>query len=396
VRLGPGEKAIPYLEKAFQLSDRLTEKDKLYIAAWYANARQEPLPAIETYQKLIAQYPLEVEAYQRLCWLLIYQAKYDEALLTVQRGLVIDPEAKDLYNALGQIYAHQGKSDEAVTAFERYIHLAPADPNALDSLGLCHQTFGRYGEAIAAYQRALSLNPESAVAIIHLGNAYFQQGRYRAAIEQYQRYFQIARNDERRGRSYDYLANVYLKQGALSQAEVAARQAAKYYKAVAGVSLPIAVARGNQRATARARQEVLEQLKSDYKVKAQQGFLRIYYYWQGYAAQSSGRAEEAIQHFKEALRYQTVTWNIDPLEDCLAQAYLEFGRWDEAIAEYERILKFNPSYPLAEYHLGQAYERIGANEQARAAYERFLQIWKDADPDVPEVLDAKRRSAILP
>jgi tetratricopeptide (TPR) repeat protein len=278
-----------------------------------------------------------------------------------------------------------------VTAFERYVHLAPADPNALDSLGLCHQTFGRYEEAIAAYQRALSLNPESGVAIIHLGNAYFQQGRYRAAIEQYQRHFQIARNDQHRGRSYDYLARVYLKRGELRQAEASAGEAAKFYKGVAWVSLPIAVARGDQRATARARQEVLEHLKSDYEVKAQQGFLRLYYYWQGYAAQAGGRAEEAIQHFKEALRHQTVPWYIDSFEDCLAQAYLEFGRWDEAIAEYERVLRINPNYPLAEYHLGQAYERKGANEQARAAYERFLQIWKDADVDIPEVVEAKRR-----
>lgn len=39
------------------------------------------------------------------------------------------------------------------------------------------------------------------------------------------------------------------------------------------------------------------------------------------------------------------------------------------------------------------YERQGKPAQARAAYERFLQIWKDADPDIPEVVAAKARVA---
>jgi tetratricopeptide (TPR) repeat protein len=82
---------------------------------------------------------------------------------------------------------------------------------------------------------------------------------------------------------------------------------------------------------------------------------------------------------------------VDGVEDCLANAYLELGRWDDAVAEYERLLRLNPNYPLAEYHLGQAYERKGRHDRARAAYERFLEIWRDADADIPEVIVAKKR-----
>src|SRR6185436_6798260 len=104
----------------------------------------------------------------------------------------------------------------------------------------------------------------------------------------------------------------------------------------------------------------------------------------------------AIKLFTEALRHQSLVWNADPFEDCLAHAYFELGRWDEAIAEYERILRFNPNYPLAQYHLAQGYERKGEPARARIAYERFLQIWKDADPDIPEVREAKVRMANQP
>ena len=46
---------------------------------------------------------------------------------------------------------------------------------------------------------------------------------------------------------------------------------------------------------------------------------------------------------------------------------------------------------LAHYHLAEAYERKGEREQAAAAYERFLQSWKHADPDIPEIENAKGR-----
>jgi tetratricopeptide (TPR) repeat protein len=69
------------------------------------------------------------------------------------------------------------------------------------------------------------------------------------------------------------------------------------------------------------------------------------------------------------------------------------GRYDEAIAEYQRILRLNPNYPLAHYHLGLAYERKGQSNQARAEFRHFLEVWKDADPDIPEVVAAKQRLA---
>jgi len=62
----------------------------------------------------------------------------------------------------------------------------------------------------------------------------------------------------------------------------------------------------------------------------------------------------------------------------------------EAIAEYQRILKLNPNYPLVHYHLALAYERKGQRDQPRSEYERFLQVWKDADSDIPEVVPARK------
>ena len=123
-----------------------------------------------------------------------------------------------------------------------------------------------------------------------------------------------------------------------------------------------------------------------YTVRGQRFPARLIGYWHGYLALRRGQSAKSIEHFKEALRHPPIIWMIDPLEDCLANAYLEAGQPDEAIKEYDRILRLNPSYPLAHYHLGQAYERQGQQQQARASYERFLEVWKNADAEVPEII----------
>jgi len=105
----------------------------------------------------------------------------------------------------------------------------------------------------------------------------------------------------------------------------------------------------------------------------------------------TGRADEALAHFKAAQQTDALYWNIDTTIDGLGSAYVELGRLAEAIAENERLAQLNPHWARAPYHLGQAYERQGEREQAKAAYERFLEIWEDADPEIPEVIEAKGR-----
>src|SRR6185503_179470 len=77
---GRAEDGKPYLEKAFQLSHRLTEKDKLYITAWYAIANLDFTAAAQTFREIIARYPLEVEAYHRLGSLLAGEERVEEAI----------------------------------------------------------------------------------------------------------------------------------------------------------------------------------------------------------------------------------------------------------------------------------------------------------------------------
>ena len=381
-------KGRPYLEKAFQLSNRLTEKDRLYIVAWYALANFDYTNAIDPFKKIIAQYPLEIEAYLRLGYLLRGEGKCEEAIAILKQSLAIDPEAGDLYNALGMVYLDLYHYDEAIAAHRRYVELTPDEANAHDSLGMSYQCAGRYDEAIAEYSRALALKPEFHLAHYHLGNTYFQSGRYQAAIAQYHKGVEVAPNDRDRAVGYDRIARVYLCKRDLSQAAALSKLTLQHEKSYVWTPLIMAHQQGNLKLAEKFKAILFSE--SSFGSRGQRPTLRFVSYMRGYLALKSGQPAEAIAYFKEALQYASLHWEIDSFEDCLANAYFESGRLDEAIVEYERILKINPNYPLAYYHLAQAFEQKGEPDKARAAYEHFLQVWKNADPDLPEIRHSRK------
>jgi tetratricopeptide (TPR) repeat protein len=385
------EKGRPYLEKAFQLSDRLSEKDKLYITAWYAIARGDYPNAVKMFRQIISQYPFEPEAYWRLGRLLRGEELVEDAIQVIRQGLIIDPEAKDLYNGLGVALLSIGRYDEAIAAHQHYAALAPDEPNAYDSLGMSYQQSGRYVEATAAYQRALALNSEFEPAIIHLGDVYFQEGRYREAITQYERYIQVTQSDLARALGYSSIAYVHWRKGDIERAEQAAKRELQYSKSAVWNSLVIALERKDRQKAERLKESLFKSLPNPQRGARHDQ--RSYDYFRGYLALRSKSSEEAVAHFKEALRHLPTTSGIESYEDCLANAYLQLGKLDEAIGEYQRILSLNPKYPFARYHLGQAYERRGDQALALAQYAEFINTWKNADPDIPEMVDAKKRFA---
>ncbi len=57
----------------------------------------------------------------------------------------------------------------------------------------------------------------------------------------------------------------------------------------------------------------------------------------------------------------------------LAQEYVKQGAFDEAIAEFQRILEVNPDYQAAYYHAGKTFEKLGRSDDARAIYQKGVE-----------------------
>ena len=83
------------------------------------------------------------------------------------------------------------------------------------------------------------------------------------------------------------------------------------------------------------------------------------------------------------------------------QAYLMAHKGNEAAAEFQKILDHRglvvnfPTGALAHLGLARAYAMQGDTAKARATYNDFLALWKDADPDIPILNEAKAEYAKL-
>ncbi|MFH1446117.1 MAG: tetratricopeptide repeat protein, partial [Chloroflexota bacterium] len=142
--------------------------------------------------------------------------------------------------------------------------------------------------------------------------------------------------------------------------------------------------------------EVLQALKKDVEGKNKTGMDN---YWRalGVVDLIKGDSKSAVTYLEKGVKEAP-----SPLLEAryyLAQAYLESGKIGEAVTELEKaLLRYDENraaYAIwsvkAYYLLGLAYEKSGWNNKAIDSYETFLDIWKGADPGIPEVTDAKER-----
>jgi tetratricopeptide (TPR) repeat protein/DNA-binding winged helix-turn-helix (wHTH) protein len=379
------ERARPFLAKAYQLSSRMGELERLQIESWNAIVHLDYEAAEASLEKLIRAYPLEVEAYTRLGVLLGGERRYDEAIRVFRRGLAIDPESPDLWNRIGGLYDGIGQSSDGIAARRKYVALQPLEPNAHDSLGLSLATAGQYEPAIESYRRALDLKPDFDVALIHLGNAMVQTGRYKEGDEAFRRYIAVASSRDEADRGYLSLAASAYQRGRVREALTFLRRAPQ--PRLLGLDFPVRLDAGEPI------DRVAATLEHETPLAARGGRMgdRVSHYARGVLALRRGAGSDAIAHFRAALLDHPLSFHVESLEDCLGNAYLALGKWDEAIAEFQRILGRNPRFPRAHFRLAQAFEGKGETTLARQAYTQFLEVWSKADPDVPDVITARAR-----
>jgi len=83
------------------------------------------------------------------------------------------------------------------------------------------------------------------------------------------------------------------------------------------------------------------------------------------------------------------------------QAYLRENNGNDASVEFQKIVNHREIVQndiigaLAHLELGRAYAMQGNPTKAKAAYQEFLTLWKDADPDIPILKQAKAEYAKL-
>ena len=427
---------------------KLSERHRLLLAvALEADPRGDPGRRAQLLDELLTRFPDVEEAYP-VAFGLYHPASGVfpnlEKLLTIARTgatvLPVSPQARNMY---AFALTEAGRLTEAIREFEEYARLAPREPNPFDSLGGVYLSLGAPAEAIQSYSRALAIDPgfpsgsglaytfgmlgryEEAIAakpsIVHV-NAFLvaRTGRYAEAERILRSGLARAQND---GNMF-IAAGIHLTSAALSlerkdyaavQREVAAIRGplsavppgfARHWSLIAdtlGGLADLGLGR-----TGRA--EALAD--SQARTFRPSHTVERFWHWilQGELALARGDATGAARAFSAGeipgsrisldIPGAVVTRNLI-LRDGVARAAHARGDLPAAIEIYRRLLGKGPDQkyvalyePRYVLQLARLLEQAGDRDAARTEYSRFLDLWKHADANLPELAEARRALAV--
>lgn len=117
---------------------------------------------------------------------------------------------------------------------------------------------------------------------------------------------------------------------------------------------------------------------------------------EAFAAEAVGDADGAVAKLREAAAIEDAIddlsqppYPIIPANELCGSLLLELNRDAEAVTYFQRTLTRTPSRPKAIFGLARAAQALGDGETAAHRYQEFLSIWKNADPGLPELAQAK-------
>ena len=153
-----GTEFLAHLAKAVAAADRLSDGEKLQIAAANAGANARGPEQRRLLEQLVAAYPQDERAHFALGAVLFGQQDPAGAIEHFKNANTIAPNYSAPYNQMGYAYRQLGDFANAEQAFKKYIELIPNDPNPYDSYAELLMKMGRFDDSIAQYRKALSID----------------------------------------------------------------------------------------------------------------------------------------------------------------------------------------------------------------------------------------------
>jgi len=417
--LGEIVRASEYFTKAFQLREHASEREKLAISAdYYRNVTGELDKAAHAYQERIASYPGEAADYGNLGTVFAEQGQYEKAAEITKQAVRLAPDWIDGYGNLAACaLALQGFDETRQIIDEMRVRKRDAfgSHGALYALAFLRTDSG----AMAEQQQWFAGKPDYenyGLALASDTAAY--EGHLAQARKLAKRAVDSAIRADNKENGAIYLANAALQRAAYGDAAEARQSAAEALKlapASQGAEAEAALAFAMAGDTARA-ESLAQELGKRFPLDTQMQSLWL----------PAIQAQLALDRKNPAVALNALQ-AASPIElgqitfannlSCLyhvyirGEAYLAAGQGSAAAAEFQKIIDHSGivwnCWTGALAHLGvaranalqsktsQGADADAARTRALAAYRDFLILWKDADPDIPILKQAKAEYAKL-
>jgi len=459
---GP-EKAInETIEKARALSDKTSQKDRLYLDGLYAYfVEQDTGKAVKIFDELLQKFPDEKWALHISGDFVRDDGDLDEAYAKYEKWHKLDPQ--DVYAIYHLCWASILRKDLKKAEEWIKIHetVAPPEIGNFNLQALLYRMMGQVDNAIAKRKEALEVHPDSMSSMRILAGYYSLKEDYEEAMRWANKSVSVASTPGQKFLSYISRGYIHFLIGAFDDALTdfnsaahAAEKAENLYnqaRALEGKGY-VYLVRGEYEASRKSFENMLMFFLEDDigatptrradgafdigMLALKQGQIglanarlseiksllpeirktQVYLYnligdlLQGEVLLAQGALDDALAAGKRACGPESPYWRVNGSLSCFEGCYMDLtariyakkGEVRQAISEYERLLKMNfstgfsfPIYPLYHYRLGLLYEKANDAEKAEVQFEKFLDLWKDADPGIVEVEDARKRVAGL-
>ena len=398
--------ALEYASRAYQLRDHATELEKLIISGLYFRATGDIEKDMQTLQLREADYPREAAPHNNLAACEGELGRHESALSESKEAFRLDPNSMSHYSNLGMSYLRVDRLEEAKVTFDQAL-AHNLDGGRLRQniyfLAFLHGDDSRMRQQVswAAGKRGeedLLLSTESDTEAYY-GRLDKARDFSRQAVES------AVRSDSKE------IAALWKASAALREAELgetsSARQGAK---AALGLSsgrdvktmAALTLARIGDASQAKA---LADELRMDYPNNS---LIKLYWLPTINAAiqLEANNPPTALMELETAAPYELGvprpmgTGTLYPAY-LRGQAYLLAKNGSAAVAEFEKLLNHRGIVlnfvigALARLQLGRAYAMSSDSAKAKIAYQDFLTLWKDADPDIPILMQAKAEYAKL-
>ena len=394
--LGNYERTEEEIRKAFELRDRVSEREKFDLAAvFHQFVTYQTLDTIQNCELWEQTYPRDFTPHRILGFENAALARYERSTEEFRKAMELDPNQALPYAGLINDYSALDRFVEAHAVYQQ------AQARGLDGREVLHQryklafvegdmeTMTRLGAALSAESgfESMELSEESHNA------AYF--GHLAAARELSSRSENDALRDHDPGTAARMAAEAAIREALFGNVGLARRKAFEAVKLGGQPAMAFALA-GD---VADAKREV-DQLAS----RAPRGSLpdqitvpEI----RGAIELGQGNAEQALDLFAPVTPYEAGWFDLYMAAYLRGEAYLLAHRGQDAAMEFQKIISHRGVISnseigaLAHLDIGRAYAMQADFPRARVAYQDFLALWKDADPDIPIFKEAKAEYAKL-
>lgn len=391
--LSQGDLSRQYMQKAFDLREHVSEKEKLYIAAhYYTDVTQEIDKAVAAYELWTQTYPHDWIPYNNLADVASRSGLIDKAIPAAQEALRLNSNSWFTYGVLSNAYLRASRFAEARAICDRALAEKHAGATIYNTLLRVAYIEGDQATVDKVLDAAKGKPTESLIMTFAAASAS-GMGKARAARDFSRRSENIARqkglNEEASNTAYDdslFEAEI----GNVAEAEASVEQGLRWNPDPASRGFAaLTLARNGDTVHAgkyvkEADVRPLDTLHNVVVLASVRAAIQL----------NRKNPNQALQELKGALPYDLCELSNGQTLYLRGAAYLRAGLPKDAQAQFQKLIDNHGSavtvyWPLAHLGLARAYAMGGEKEKSLDAYRNFFTLWKDADPDVPILRQAR-------